>query len=305
MSLYLVTGGSGFIGSHLVDALIARGDSVVVVDIAPPHLEWGNGQATYIQRDIRDEHLADVFIEYKPEFVVHLAAHIDDRASVREPVENAEHNILGTINVLDASRVAGVKRVVFASTSVVYGNQEKLPIEETAIPRPLTPYAVGKITGERYMKYFSLQLGLSTCALRLGNVYGPRQDGSKECGAVAIFTRKLLAGEAPTLFGDGLTTRDYIHVDDVVSALLLTLKSTEEEAMNIGTGTETSTRDLFVLVAHAAQSTVSPTIQPEVHDLVRRNALSPARAREKLGWSPKVSLHEGIAQTIAWYKEHR
>lgn len=303
MSKILITGGSGFIGSHLVDALVARGDRVTVVDILPAHPVWGNARATYVQRDIRDEHLADVFIDVKPEYVIHLAAHIDDRASVQEPVENAEHNILGTINVLDAARLSGAKRVVFASTGVIYGDQETLPITEDAVPRPLTPYAVSKLTGERYLRYFTLQLGLSTCALRLANVYGPRQDGSKECGAIAIFTKKLLASESPFLNGNGKTTRDYVYIEDVVSAFLSALESVEETPVNIGTGIETSTEEVFLRVAEAVGAGIASLPRPEVTDLVARVALSSAKAEKVFAWKAKKSFAEGVRETVEWYKK--
>lgn len=303
MASILVTGGSGFIGSHIVDALVRRGDTVTVIDIAPAPPVWGNVAATYVQRDIRDERLAEVFIDAKPDAVIHLAAHIDDRASIQEPVENAEHNVLGTINVLDAARVSGVKRVVFASTGVVYGEQSIFPITEDAAPKPLTPYAVSKLTGERYAKYFTLQLGLSTCSLRLANVYGPRQDGSKECGAIAIFSKKLLGGQTPFVNGTGKTTRDYVYVDDVVDAFLRALDATTEEIINIGTGKETATNDIFALVAKEFRSTIAPTPRPEVLDLVPRVALSSKKAADILGWQAKISLEEGIQKTAAWYKE--
>lgn len=305
MSSILITGGSGFIGSHLVDALIARGDTITVIDIAPPHAAWGNAQATYLQYDIRDPRLPDIFIEVRPDYVIHLAAHIDDRASVREPVENAEHNIIGTINVLDAARISGVKRVLFASTGVVYGDQQKLPISEETVPSPLTPYAVSKLTGERYAQYFSRQLGLSVCALRLANVYGPRQDGSKECGAIAIFTKNLLAGEVPLLYGDGTTTRDYVHVADVVRAFLCTLASAEQTVMNIGTGVETSTEQLLVAVTKAVGVPYQATARPEVTDRVPHIALACEKAERILGWKAEKMLAEGIKETITWYKEHR
>ncbi|NBS67468.1 NAD-dependent epimerase/dehydratase family protein [bacterium] len=302
MASIIVTGGAGFIGSHIVDALIARGDEVTVIDIAPPHPLWGNTAATYIQRDIRDEHLADVCIDVRPEAVIHLAAHVDDRVSVIEPVENADHNIIGTINVLDAARVAGAKRVVFASTGVTYGEQENIPISEDAICRPLTPYAVSKLTGERYLRYFSLQLGLSGCALRLANVYGPRQDGSKECGAIAIFTKKLLQGERPFINGTGETTRDYVHVADVTRAFLLALESTEETVMNVGTGKETTTKKIFDLVAQAVGGNASALSRPEVTDAVARIALSAKKAEQVLGWRPERGIEQGIQETVQWYK---
>ncbi len=303
MSSILITGGSGFIGSHLVDALVERGDEVTVVDIVPAHPVWGNEKATYVQRDIRDTHLADMFMDVRPEYVIHLAAHIDDRASVREPVENAEHNILGTINVLDAARISGAKRVLFASTGVVYGNQDILPITEDAVPKPLTPYAVSKLTGERYLRYFTLQLGLSTCTLRLANVYGPRQDGSKECGAIAIFTKKLLAKESPFINGTGKTTRDYVYVADVVDAFLRALASSNETVMNIGTGIETSTEEIFAHVAQAVGASQKPLYRPEVTDLVSRVSLSYAKAQDVLGWKPVKQLGEGIEETVKWYRE--
>lgn len=305
MASILITGGSGFIGSHIVDALIARGDTVTVVDILPKNPVWGNDQATYIQHDIRDVHFSDMVIEVQPEYIIHLAAHIDDRASVCEPVENAEHNIIGTINVLDAARIAGVKRVLFASTGVVYGDQQQLPITEEAVPSPLTPYAVSKLTGERYAQYFSLQLGLSICALRLANVYGPRQDGSQECGAIAIFTQKLLAGEVPSLYGDGTTTRDYVHVTDVARAFLFALASSEQNAVNIGTGIETSTKQLLIAVTEAVGVPYQVTVCPEVTDRVPHIALACAKAERIFGWKAEKTLMQGIQETIAWYKEQR
>lgn len=303
MASVLITGGAGFIGSHLVDACVMRGDVVTVIDIAQPNPLWANAAAHYVQCDIRDERLADIFMEAHPEYVFHLAAHVDDRASVKEPIENAEHNVLGTINVLDAARIASAKRVIFASTGVAYGEQAVLPIAEDAIPKPLTPYAVSKLTGERYARYFTSQLGLSTCALRLANVYGPRQDGSKECGAVAIFTKKLLKGESPFMNGTGKTTRDYVFVADVVEAFLRARESKEEGAINIGTGKETTTEEVFCKVRQEVGSSVEPVARPGVQDLVPRVALACAKAEQVLGWKPKVSFDEGIAQTVAWYKE--
>lgn len=305
MASILVTGGSGFIGSHLVDALVKRGDTVTVVDIAPASAAWGNPAATYVQRDIRDEHLAEVFIDTKPDAVVHLAAHVDDRASVQEPIENAEHNILGTINVLDAARVSGAKRVVFASTGVTYGEQSAFPITEDAVPKPLTPYAVSKLTGERYARYFALQLGLPTCSLRLANVYGPRQDGSRECGAIAIFSKKLLIGQSSFINGTGETIRDYVYVGDVVDAFLRALDRSTEEMINIGTGKESATNEIFALVAKEFGSFIPPTYRREVVDLVPRIALSAKKAADMLGWHAKTSLEEGIQKTVAWYKSSR
>ena len=303
MSTIVVTGGSGFIGSHVVDALIACGTTVVVIDREAPQALRKNSHAIYIQEDIRSERIHELFEVHKPTQVIHLAAHVDDRASIVNPEENASHNILGTINILQAARNAGVSRIVFASTGVIYGNQEHLPIAEDAAPYPLTPYAIGKLTGERYGKYFSLQGGASFCALRFANVYGPRQDGSKECGAVAIFTKNLLGGNDAFLNGDGTTTRDYVYVHDVVRACRAACESEEEGVINIGTGKETSTQELFSLVAQATDYKARPTHRPEIRDYVAHIALDSAKAKRVLGWEPQMLLQAGIQETVAWYKQ--
>ncbi len=300
MATVLVTGGSGFIGSHIVDALVLRGDRVVVIDIAPKHEEWGNAEAKYIQRDIRDERLADVFMQEKPDIVMHLAAHIDDRASVQESWENGENNIIGTVNVLEAARVSGAKRVVFASTGVTYGKQEHLPIKEDALCNPLTPYAVSKLAGERYVHYFAKQLGMSGCALRLANVYGPRQNGSKECGAIAIFIKRMINNEPIFLNGTGETTRDYVFVRDVAKAFLLAGESGEEGVINIGTGKETTTKEIFTHVTKANEG-VAYVPRPEVQDAVARISLASQKAKEKLGWTAETTLEVGVQETMAWY----
>ena len=303
MSKILVTGGSGFIGSHLIDALVAAGHGVASLDVAPAPA-WANEHAEYIEKDIRDADLAEVFARVQPEFVFHLAAHVDDRDSVLHPAENAEHNVLGSVNVFNAAQKAGTKKVIFTSTGVVYGVQSKLPIAEDALPAPLTPYAVGKLTGERYLNYFKAQHGLDFCALRLGNIYGPRQDGSKECGAIAIFTNKLMRGEAPFMNGDGTTTRDYVHVADVVRACLLAMQPEAQGVFNVGTGIQTATKDLYALITGELGVNTAPTPRPEVADQVRYIALDPAKASRNLGFAAEIDLAAGVRETIDWYKKH-
>lgn len=303
MKRALVTGGSGFIGSHLVDALLAKGVEVVVVDLVEPSAERKNARAAYIVADVRDEAVRDAFLRFHPDIVFHLAAHVDDRSSVLDPVMNAEHNILGTLNVLEASRLSGARRFVFASTGIAFGNVATIPADENVVAKPLTPYAVSKLTGERYANVYQNLYGMTFAALRFANVYGPRQDQSKECGAVAIFTDRLLRGEAVFMNDDGLTTRDYVHVDDVVRALVSAAEVKTSGVFNIGTGIETTTKRLHELVSASVGTTGEITSRPDVKDIVKRCALKCDKARVELGWSPQTSLEEGIAQTVAWYRE--
>lgn len=301
----IVTGGAGFIGSHLVDALVARGVAVTVVDKIDPLIARKNDAATYVRMDVKDDGLAARFDDAAPDVVFHLAAHIDDRASVREPVMNAEENILGSLNVFEASRRAGAKKIVFASTSVVYGSTDVIPTPESTTPQPRTPYGVSKLAGERYLHFYWLLYKLPYVALRLANVYGPRQDGSKECGAIAIFTSRLLRGEGVVVHNDGLTTRDYVHVDDVVQAFLAAADADGVGVVNVGTGIETTTSDLLATVAGAVGVTPQVTPHPDVQDEVKRIALDIHAAKALLGWSPRIAFADGVVQTVAWYGQGR
>lgn len=299
----IVTGGSGFIGSHLVDALVDAGVAVTVVDVVMPADDIKNEKATYKIADIRSNDMTTVFLGAMPDVVFHLAAHIDDRASVLDPVNNAEHNILGTLQVLEASRKAGVKRFVFAGTGVSYGRPDVLPTPESTVSKPLTPYGVSKFAGERYLKCYEAVHGLSWMSLRLANVYGPRQDGSKECGAIAIFTKKILAGESVFMNNDGMTTRDYVYVQDVIAAFLAAAESSACEVVNIGTAQQTSTNELLAMLEGALGVTVPHVARPDVADEIKHCALAIDKARSLLKWAPTIPLGEGIANTIAWYQE--
>lgn len=299
----IVTGGSGFIGSHLVDALVARGVVVTVIDLVEPVPSIKNEKVTYKIADIRSDAMTSVFLGVMPDVVFHFAAHIDDRASVLDPVLNAEHNILGTLHVLEASRKAGVKRFVFAGTGVSYGKADVIPTPESTVSKPLTPYAVSKLTCERYLKCYEAVHGLSWMSLRFANVYGPRQDGSKECGAIAIFTKRILAGESVILNNDGMTTRDYIYVDDVIQACLAAADSVANEVVNIGTAQQTSTAQLLELVETAVGTSTEHVAKPDVQDEVKHCALAIEKARKLLNWAPTMQLKNGIAETVAWYRE--
>ena len=301
-SKVIVTGGAGFIGSHLVDALVAKGCQVVVLDKEAPNEERRNVAAKYEQCDIRDAVVREIFITEQPEVVFHLAAHVDDREAVKEPVMNAENNIIGSLNVFEAARLVGIKKIIFPSTSVVYGSAEMRPTSEDELPKPLTPYAVSKLAGERYLHCYRALYGVDYVALRLSNVYGPRQDGSKECGAMAIFTSKLLAGEPVKMNNDGLTTRDYVYVSDVIEAMLAAAESEATGVYNIGTGVATSTNELLAMVVKELGVMPEIVARPEVMDEVKHVALEATKAKNEFSWTPQVRLADGLASTIAWYK---
>ncbi|MBT4857179.1 NAD-dependent epimerase/dehydratase family protein [Candidatus Uhrbacteria bacterium] len=300
----IVTGGSGFIGSHLVDRLVEQAKRVVVIDKVRPPRKIKNKKAVYKKIDIRDSDVVAIFKKEKPDVVFHLAAHIFDRESVENPVQNAQDNILGSLNIFEGMRGHGNGKIIFTSTGVTYGAQSQLPISESMVPSPTTPYAVSKLTGERYLHFYKEVHGVPFTALRLGNVYGPRQDSSAESGAIGIFTAKLLQGETPFINNDGKTTRDYIYVDDVIEALLAAADSDYVGVLNIGTGIETTTQELFELVRAEVGVQSFPDTNEEVQDMLKRVALKNAKAKEVLGWAPAVPLSEGVANTVAWYREN-
>jgi UDP-glucose 4-epimerase len=310
----LVTGGAGFIGSNLVDALIARGDEVVVFDDLSSgkraNLEGAlTTGATLVEGDVADsDAVAALFADARPELVFHLAAQIDVRRSVSDPVFDLSVNVGGTINVLSAAADAGTRRVVFASTGgAIYGEGEgqSLPLGEDAEERPEAPYGQSKLAAEGYLGLFARQRGISAVALRLGNVYGPRQDPHGEAGVVAIFCGALLEGTTPKVFGDGEQTRDYVYVGDVVSAFLAAADSDATGAFNIGTGQETTVLELGRALAEASETSFEPELAPARPGEVQRIAIASDRARNELGWSAEVTLTDGLARTLAWARNAR
>jgi UDP-glucose 4-epimerase len=302
----VVTGGAGFIGSNLVDALLERGDEVVIVD----DLSTGKREnieqalaagARLVEADIRDEQtLIDLFAEVQPEAVFHFAAQIDVRKSVADTALDAMINVIGTINVLEAAKRAGTRRVVNSSTGgAIYGEGKIIPAPEDHPAEPEAPYGQSKFAAEGYLELYRRLHGLSTVSLRYGNVYGPRQDPLGEAGVIAIFCGKLIAGEKPTVFGDGLQTRDYVYVGDVVAANLAAAESDRSGAFNIGTGRESSVIDLVEALARISGSEFQAELAPERPGEVRHIAIDYTRAREELGWEPKVDLSEGLERTLA------
>jgi UDP-glucose 4-epimerase len=303
----LVTGGAGFIGSNLVDALLARGDEVTVLDdLSTGRRENLEGAlaagVTLAEGDIRDrEATIALASEARPEVVFHLAAQIDVRKSVADPAFDASINVGGTANVLDAARAAGA-RVVFTSTGgAIYGegDGQELPLAENAPLAPEAPYGQSKFAAEGYLTLYERLYGLSGVSLRLGNVYGPRQDPLGEAGVVAIFCGRLRAGERPTVFGDGKQTRDYIYVSDVVSAALAAADSEARGAINVGTGVET---DVLELVRQLGElggvDGFEPEFAPARTGEVQRISIDPSRAEHELGWKAETGLGEGLRLTL-------
>jgi UDP-glucose 4-epimerase len=304
----LVTGGAGFIGSNLTDALLARGDEAIIVDdLSTGRREnieqaLANG-ATLVEADIRDRAaIEEIAGRERPEVIFHLAAQIDVRKSIADPAFDASINVGGTANVLEAARSAEVRRVVFSSTGgAIYGegDGQELPLPENAPLAPEAPYGQSKFAGEGYLSLYERLYGLSSVPLRLGNVYGPRQDPLGEAGVVAIFCGRLREGKQPTVFGDGKQTRDYIYVGDVVSAMLAAAEAETSGPINIGTGIETDVLELVSALGElGGNGDFEPEFAPRRTGEVQRISIDPARAASELGWRAEMDLSEGLRVTL-------
>jgi len=301
----LVTGGAGFIGSNLVDALLARGDEVIVLDDISTgkreNLEQALAKGAALELvDIRDAGAVSLLVSRtKPDVIFHLAAQIDVRKSVADPANDARVNVEGTVNVLSAAQAHGVPRVVNTSTGgAIYGEGQQLPAPEDHPSAPEAPYGLSKWCAEQYCEIFTRLHGLSTVSLRYGNVYGPRQDPLGEAGVIAIFCGKLLEGSKATVFGDGEQTRDYVFVDDVVDANLRAADSDVSGPINIGLGQQKSVLDIVEVLNAHSDNGFQPEHAPERPGEVQHIALDPSRAREALGWEAKVELEEGLKRTL-------
>ncbi|WP_028062438.1 NAD-dependent epimerase/dehydratase family protein [Solirubrobacter soli] len=294
----LVTGGAGFIGSHLVDVLLDAGDEVTVVDHLRTEENLSAAKArgvSLVRGDVTDvATMLSVFGAARPEVVYHLAAQIDVRRSVSDPSMDAHQNVGGTAAVLEAARDAGARRVILASTAGVYGDPPSLPIAEDTEVAPLSPYGASKAAAESYLALFSRLHGISTLALRMSNVYGPRQNPHGEAGVIAIFCAAAADGREVTFFGDGTQTRDFVYVEDVVAGFSAAGRSSEEGAINLSTGVETSLLDL------ARTLDLSTVTGPARLGEIARSSLDPAAARSRLGWTASTPLAEGLRRTLAW-----
>ncbi|MEA2220041.1 MAG: UDP-glucose 4-epimerase [Solirubrobacteraceae bacterium] len=301
----LVTGGAGFIGSHLVDALVARGDAVTILDDLSSGRERNlagalEAGASLACGDVRDgAAVARIVAGARPQAIFHLAAQVDVRLSLSDPGHDARTNVEGTNNVLEAARAAGAGRVVFSSTGgAIYGETDLLPTPETVTPLPMAAYGQSKYCAERYLGLYERLYGMSTIALRFGNVYGPRQDPHGEAGVIAIFCGRLHAGERPRIYGDGGQTRDYIYVADLVDALLSAGGATAGGVVNIGTETETSVLELLEVLSELhGPGAPEPEFAPARTGEIERSCLDAALARELLGWRASTPMAEGLRRT--------
>jgi UDP-glucose 4-epimerase len=303
----LVTGGAGFIGSHIVDALVKGGHEVAVVDdLSMGKREQVHPSARFYRVDIRDRQaLEEVFRTERPEVVNHHAAQADLRRSMSEPSFDASVNIVGSLNLLEFSLTHKVRKFInISSGGAVYGEPQRLPVNERHPIHPASVYGVSKYAVEQYLRLFD-GFGLDYTILRYANVYGPRQNPAGEAGVVAIFSRQMLAGERPTIFGDGTKTRDYVYVDDIVGANLLAMaekRASSGRSYNVGLGREVSDRQIFELVRKAVGATVEPILASKRPGEIDRICLDASLAKSELGWEPTIFLEEGISRTVAFYQ---
>lgn len=302
----IITGGAGFIGSHIVDQYIKLGHEVYVIDsLSTGKKENINPQAKFHQADIRDkEKINDIFKKVKPDLLNHHAAQLDVRKSVADPIFDAEINIIGLLNLLEAGKKNNLKKVIFASSGgVIYGEAAVIPTPEDYHPlQPLSPYGIAKLTSEYYLYYYYKAYGIPFIALRYGNVYGPRQDPFGEAGVVAIFARELLKGEQPIINGDGKQTRDYVFVEDVVQANVLSLSSSFVGSLNIGTGRQIDVNSIFNLLVRLTGREASEKHGPAKIGEQRRSALNIQKAKKILKWMPKFNLQQGMEKTVVFFR---
>ena len=312
MTTVLVTGGAGFIGSNLADRLLAEDHRVVAVDdlstgrIANLGEARGYGKAyTFFNMDVRADGLEPLFERHKPEIVFHLAAQAGVRPSLEDPVYDAAVNLMGALNVLECAAKVGTRKVVYAASGgTLYGEARRLPAKESAAQgsHPLSPYGISKKVVIDYLSYFQRYRGLDFTALALANVYGPRQDPSGEAGVVSMFAGKMLAGEAPTIYGDGNQTRDYVFIDDVAHAFVQAIDRASAKVVNVGTGLETSVNGLYRLLADIIGFTGEAQQGPLPSGELRRSVLDIATAASALAWKPWTHLEDGLAETVAFLK---
>jgi UDP-glucose 4-epimerase len=301
----LVTGGAGFIGSHVVDLYVENGHNVTVLDDLSSGKEKNiNPKATFVKMDVRDSHICDIFVKYQIQAVNHLAAQISVRNSVDDPMNDADINIKGIINVLECIKTNKIQKFVFSSSGgAVYGEADIMPTDEKYLPKPLSPYGVAKFASEKYLYYYHHNFGLEYLALRYSNVFGPRQDPHGEAGVVAIFSKKMLAKEEPVINGDGLQTRDYVYVRDVALANLKAIESDYCGEINIGTSKETNVNELCEMIKNETD------YQGEIkHGEAKlgeqmRSCLNIQKAMQILKWEPKFELQAGLKETVMSFKQ--
>ncbi len=303
----LVTGGAGFIGSHIVDALIEKGHDVVVLDdLSSGSVKNLPRKIRFIKLDIRSNNVSTLFLEEQFDAVFHLAAQMDVRKSVADPRFDASVNVIGGLNILECCAKHDVKKMIFASTGgAIYGEQDYFPADEKHPLRPLSPYGVAKLSYEQYMFYYKEVYGIDYVSLRFANIYGPRQNPHGEAGVVAIFTTKFLNGDQPVINGDGKQTRDYVYVSDIVDANLLALEYPETGIFNLGTGVETDVNTLYRTLRDLTGAECEEIHGPAKKGEQQRSVLDYSLAKKVLGWEPKVELEQGLKKTVEYFKSQQ
>ena len=300
----LVTGGAGFIGSNIVDGLIEEGHKVIVVDnLSTGKKENLNEEAEFYQLDIRDQGLEKVFKQYDITHVIHHAAQIDVQHSIKDPLFDAQNNILGTINVLEMAKKYKVEKIIYASSAAVYGEPDYLPVDEEHPIKAMSPYGITKHTPEHYIKMYSELYNLKYTIFRYSNVYGPRQDPKGEGGVVSIFVDKMLAEERPVIFGDGQQTRDFIHVYDIIKANLLALEKGDNILVNISTESRDSVNDLVDYLNEVLPYNLEAVYEDARKGDILHSSLANDKAKELLDWTPDYDLRAGLEQTVEYYSK--
>ncbi|AKI96768.1 NAD-dependent epimerase/dehydratase family protein [Kosmotoga pacifica] len=302
----LVTGGAGFIGSHVVSALIEKNIIPIVVDnLSSGKVENLDPRALFYQQDITDDEMMEkIFMLHKPRYVFHLAAQISVSHSVKDPIEDANINIIGTLKLLRLSVKYGVEKFIFSSTGgAIYGDDvSETPTPEGEFPKPISPYGIAKFSVENYLRFYNYQYGLKYAVLRYANVYGERQDPHGEAGVVAIFSKRMLANDEVIIFGDGENVRDYVYAGDVARANVLVMEKVENEVINIGTGIGTSVNELFALLKEITGYQKEPVYaDPRPGDL-RKSILKWDKAKELMGWEPSMKLKDGLVKTVEFFR---
>ena len=303
----LVTGGAGFIGSHLVDRLVQEGNQVIVMDnLSTGKRQQVNKKATFYKMDIRNERIERVFRNERPLILVHLAAQMNVRYSTENPSFDADVNILGTLNLLEHAVKNGVRKVSFASSGgAIYGEQEVFPAPESHRTDPLSPYGISKLAGEKYLAYYEKEMGLRSVSLRFANVYGPRQEPEGEAGVVAIFSKLMLDGGQPIVNGTGKQTRDFIYVDDVVESIMTTLSEDIQGAYNVGTGQESTVNECYAIIKTLTNSSCKELFGAAKKGEQFRSVLDIRKLQEQFGWEPQISLSEGLKSTVEFFRSQR
>lgn len=306
MKKILITGGAGFIASTLADKIIEKGCEVVIIDnLSAGSKKNLNKKARFYRTDIQDKKISDIFVKEKPDAVFHYAAQVNVRDSVSNPINDAKINILGSLNILENCKKHNVKKIIFSSSGgAIYGETDVFPTNENCKEVPLSPYAIAKLSVEKYLNYYYKSFGLEFVALRFANVYGPRQNSKGEAGVIAIFSDKMIAGQQVVINGSGKQTRDFVFVDDIADASILALEKNEIGIFNLGTSVEADINTVFLKLKEILNSDCKEIHGPAQPGESERSCLDYSKAKETFSWEPKCNLDQGLKKTIDWFKNN-